>query len=72
MPDNTGQPLPPLEKEALDGYHEEASIHRDQPIAKSCTHKAVTIVSSQEIKCTCGAGWQGPNILRLYNLLKSQ
>jgi len=64
--------LPPIEKEALDGYHEEATLHRDQPIQSTCIHKMAKLISSTEIKCDCGVGWIGPNILALYNALKSQ
>lgn len=72
MPDNTGAPLPPLDNEAYDGTREEAAIHRDNPLPKTCTHKAVQIISGTELKCGCGVGWTGTNILELYKALSSQ
>jgi len=64
--------LPPLDEEAFDGYKEEAPIPRDIPIPKTCNHKDVHIISSTEIKCGCGVGWSGHDILKLYNILKGQ
>jgi hypothetical protein len=65
MPDTNGQPLPPIEKESLDGYKESVEVRLNQ----KCDHKGVKIISATEIRCGCGAGWQGANILQLYKLL---
>lgn len=64
--------LPPLEKEAFDGHREEAAIHRDIPLTQTCKHTNVQIVTSTELRCGCGAGWSGPDILKLYSALKKQ
>lgn len=64
--------LPPIEKESFDGEHEEASIHRDEPLPKVCNHRGIELISSTEIKCSCGAGWTGDNILELFRLFKEQ
>jgi hypothetical protein len=64
--------LPPLNKDSFDGYREEASIHRDQPLPKTCNHKNIQIISSRELKCGCGAGYYGDNILDLYKAFREQ
>jgi hypothetical protein len=61
--------LPPIEPEAFDGYKEEAAIHRDNPLPKKCNHSMCKIISSTELRCGCGVGWQGVNVIKLYNLL---
>lgn len=62
--------LPPLSKEAFDGEHFEALIPRDESLEKKCTHKGkVTLISSTELRCKCGTGWNGANISLLYKLL---
>lgn len=66
MPDQNGKPLPPLDKEAFDGEKERIELN-----FKRCFHKSVDIVNN-ELRCTCGAGWSGPNIAHLYKLLKEQ
>jgi len=53
---------------AFDGVKESAEIPRDVPLPK-CPHKNVTLISGSEMRCKCGAGWKGPNILKLYKLL---
>jgi hypothetical protein len=70
MPDAQGKTLPPLPEESFDGHREEAAIPRDKPLEKTCEHKDVQIVSSTEIKCACGSGWSGPDILELYKQLR--
>jgi hypothetical protein len=63
--------LPPLPKDAYDGEKYEAPIPRNVPLVKRCDHKGkVTLVSSIELKCSCGVGWVGQNIQKLYELLK--
>lgn len=63
--------LPPLNKDALDGERFEAPIGRDVPLPKRCTHKGkVTLKSTIELTCVCGTGWTGPDIQKLYTLLK--
>mgnify|MGYP000402403289 CR=1 FL=1 len=64
--------LPPLPKEVFDGEHYEAPIPKNTPLPKNHTHRDVTLVSSTEVKCSCGVGWTGPDILKLYNALKKQ
>lgn len=62
--------LPPLQKGAFDGEKYEAQIHRDNPLSKRCDHKGkVTLISSTEVRCQCGTGWNGPNIHELFKLL---
>ena len=62
--------LPPLSKDAFDGEHFEALIPRDESLPKQCTHKGkVTLISSTEIRCKCGTGWNGANITKLLALL---
>ena len=56
MPDSQGQSLPPLPKEALDGDSERIELAFPKH-----SHKPV-FVGDNTIKCTCGAGWSGPNI----------
>ena len=63
------EPLPPLPEEAYDGYKEDAPIPRDKPLEKTCNHSMVTIVSSTELRCGCGVGWNGANVIELYNAL---
>lgn len=74
MPDIKGQPLPPLPKEAFDGTSYETPIARDTPIPKCPTqHKNVTYNDmKKEVRCDCGAAWSGPDVYRLYVLLKQQ
>lgn len=62
-------PLPPIPKEAFDGEKAQAAIPKDKPMEKRCTHKQVKLLSSTELKCECGSGWSGPNIVQLYKLL---
>ena len=57
---------------AFDGEKEKADIPRDIPLQKTCKHTAVTIISGNELRCKCGTGWTGPNIYKLYTLLKNQ
>jgi hypothetical protein len=65
--------LPPLPDESLDGYREEASIHRDKPLEKTCTHKDIKLISPTEIRCGCGVGYTSDTkqIQELLNLFKS-
>lgn len=58
--------------DAFDGEKEKADIPRDIPLQKKCNHKDVQIVSGSEIKCKCGSGWKGPNIILLYSAFKRQ
>jgi len=62
------EPLPPIPDESLDGYKEEAAIHRDQPLPRTCDHSMVKFVGNN-LQCGCGAGWTGTNLTDLYNLL---
>lgn len=61
--------LPPLPEEAYDGVKEPAV---DLSKKEICNHKGVKMVSGSELRCPCGAGWQGANVASLYNLLKNQ
>lgn len=77
MPDQQGKTLPSLKEVNPDdpllyGIREEASIHKAEPLPKTCTHKHIQIISSTEIKCSCGAGWRGKDVQRLYALFKNQ
>jgi len=38
---------------------------------KRCEHKNVKLVDG-EIRCSCGAGWSGKNIQRLYEEIQNQ
>lgn len=58
--------LPPLQDEAFDGEKERTELH-----FKRCSHKNVKF-DNGKLLCTCGAGWQGPKIAELYELLKNQ
>ena len=53
---------------AFDGESYKADIPRDVPFAK-CSHKDVKLISGSEMKCKCGVGWRGGNIIKLYKLL---
>jgi len=57
---------------ALDGVKEKIEMPRDIPLQKTCNHKDIKIISSNELRCKCGIGWSGPNIIKLYNLLKDR
>lgn len=56
MPDQKGNPLPPLTKNDLDGESEKVDLAFPRH-----SHKPVYI-GDNTIKCPCGAGWSGPNI----------
>lgn len=71
MPDEQGKTLPPLPDEAFDGHKEEAPIHKTEPLKQTCSHKQIRIISDSEVRCGCGAGFTGPNILKLYKILTS-
>lgn len=59
--------LPPLSEEAFEhGEKEKTEIKFTK-----CPHDNVQLISGNELKCKCGAGWTGPNILQLYQLLTS-
>ena len=53
---------------AFDGEKEKADIPRDVDLPK-CPHKAVRLISGSEMRCKCGAGWNGGDIIKLYKLL---
>lgn len=61
--------LPPIEEETFDGYKEEAPIHRDIPLTPKCNHKNIQIISGNELRCSCGVGFTGTNIMELYKTL---
>lgn len=65
----TNTKLPPLGREAFE--HGETEKHE---LADSrCSHKAVAIISSTEIKCpTCSSGWTGPQVTSLYHAILAQ
>lgn len=53
------------EKKRFKAYEEKVDLsHR-----KKCDHKRVQFERG-ELRCPCGAAWQGPNLGKLYNLLK--
>lgn len=55
---------------AFDGEKEKADIPRDVPIPK-CPHKKIRMISGSEMRCQCGAGWRGANMIQLYKALTS-
>lgn len=57
---------------AYDGDKYKAEIPRDVPLEKKCNHKNIKIISGSELRCGCGVGYRGANIIKLYNLLKNQ
>ena len=61
MPDSKGQPLPPLEEQ--EGYIEKTELKSNR-----CSHKNTELVSGIELRCTCGAGWTGPEVRELQKL----
>lgn len=65
--------LPTLtELEAFDGNKEEAPVPKEDSLPKRCPHKQVTLVSSQEVRCSCGAGWTGYGVSALFKSLTSE
>ncbi len=67
MPDENGQPLPPIDPESLDGESFTTEINFPK-----CKHKFIQI-SPTEIRCkTCGVGYRDDpvKIDRLYKLVK--
>ena len=32
---------------------------------KRCSHKDLKLISSTEVRCSCGAGWTGPGVYKL-------
>lgn len=72
---NQDQNKPPLKSlEELGAFEhgekQTANIHRDDPLPK-CSHKNIQIISSSEIRCSCGAGWFGPNAFKIAEVLKT-
>lgn len=64
--------LKPLSKlGAFDGEKEKTEMPRDGHLPK-CKHEKLTLISGSEMRCSCGAGWIGRDILKLYNLLKKR
>jgi hypothetical protein len=63
--------LPPIPEDSI-GKHFEAPIPRDLPLPKRCDHKGKVqiIPGTNELRCSCGTCWSGPNIAQLYDLLK--
>lgn len=55
---------------AFDGESYKEDIPRDVPLPK-CSHKKVRMISGSEMRCQCGAGWVGPNMIELYKTLTS-
>ena len=53
---------------AFDGENYKEDLPRDVPLPK-CPHKKVRMISGSEMRCQCGAGWNGPNIIKLYMIL---
>jgi len=53
--------LSPLPKK-LDGYSEEVTLELHR-----CDHSKdkLQIISSTEVRCSCGAGWSGPMAYKL-------
>jgi len=66
MPKSDGTPLDPLPNEAFDG---EKYITELKP--SDHKHKFVKI-SSNEIRCSCGAGYSGSNIDTLLKLFDNR
>ena len=61
-----GQFKKDIEKEVVkyDAYQESRPTN-----IKKCKHKAVKFMNG-ELRCKCGAAWQGPRIAELYKILK--
>lgn len=58
MPDQEGNPLPPLPEEVLDGEKESADF-----VFTKCNHKKAYFDKDKRVlRCPCGAGWSGPNL----------
>jgi hypothetical protein len=58
--------LPPLPETAFEGIKESHTI--EYPKCKHSKDK-LKIVDGNTLRCACGAGWTGGNILKLYELL---
>jgi len=39
---------------------------------KGCNHKGKVRLENGELRCTCGAGWSGGNIEKLFDLLNKK
>lgn len=68
MPDQNGNPLPPLPDEAFEyGETTKAEIN----LNTKCEHKnAVLNSQKREIRCECGSSWNGFGVEELYKAFK--
>lgn len=53
--------LPPISNETFDGDKQTVELKSNK-----CTHKRANLISPEELRCPCGAGWQGSQVSRLY------
>lgn len=61
------EPLPPLTDEVFDGEKISVEVKTEK-----CKHDVV-LIDPTHLKCKkCGAGWEGPQIGRLYEAFKKQ
>lgn len=66
MPDKNGQLLPPLPDTAYDGERFSKTLTKEK-----CLHTGVSFKEG-ELRCSCGAAWQGANLYQLYEALSKR
>jgi len=65
MPDKQGQPLADLPDEVFDGEKFSVEVKTEK-----CKHKIV-LIDPTHIQCKkCRVGWEGPQVIRLYEAYK--